>query len=123
MFELCPYSTDLFINKKNQSTIESSIKILRASLEIIKSIPQWNQDAIFSAFENFSLSKNTKMGYIMWPLRISLSGQIVTPGGAMDIMSVIGREETMVRLSYAIELLETAQKPVGTGSKENYRAL
>lgn len=123
MFELCPYSTDLFINKKNQSTIESSIKILRASLEIIKSIPQWNQDAIFSAFENFSLSKNTKLGYIMWPLRIALSGLTVTPGGAMDIMYVIGREEAMVRLSYAIELIEAAQNPAGTGSKENHPAL
>ena len=42
----------------------------------------------------------------MWPLRIAVSGQSVTPAGATEIMDIIGKDESIARIRAAIEKLE-----------------
>ena len=42
----------------------------------------------------------------MWPIRTAVSGKQNTPGGATEIMEVLGREESVSRIRAAITLLE-----------------
>ena len=42
----------------------------------------------------------------MWPIRIALSGKQMTPAGATEILSVLGKEESLKRVKAAIERLE-----------------
>lgn len=105
LYKLSPYSLELFINKKNKSTLESSIGLINSSLAIVNSVDPWNQDTLKNVFEDFSRSRNIKFGHLMWPLRIALSGLSVTPGGAIEIMSIIGKNETINRFNYAIHLI------------------
>ena len=39
-----------------------------------------------------------KNGTLLWPVRISLAGKLVTPGGAIEIATLLGREESLRRL-------------------------
>ena len=41
----------------------------------------------------------------MWPLRIAVSGRAVTPGGAVEICRILGRDETLRRVAAAIAKL------------------
>jgi len=51
----------------------------------------------------FIAEKGVKNGPVLWPLRIAISGQENTPGGAYEIAGLLGREETLrrIRLSLA----------------------
>ena len=42
----------------------------------------------------------------MWPVRTAVSGKQNTPGGATEIMEIIGKEESLRRIQKGIELLE-----------------
>lgn len=41
----------------------------------------------------------------MWPIRTALSGKQMTPAGATEIMEIIGKEESLLRIRAAIEKL------------------
>ena len=45
-----------------------------------------------------------KMGTFMWPVRISLSGQKVTPGGVTELLYLLGKDESIVRLNKGMEI-------------------
>ena len=49
--------------------------------------------------------KGYKVGYVMWPLRTAVSGKQNTPGGATEIMEILGKEESLARIRKGIELL------------------
>jgi len=50
--------------------------------------------------------KEYKNGYVMWPIRTAVSGKQMTPGGATELMEVLGKEESISRIKAAIEKLE-----------------
>ena len=39
-----------------------------------------------------------KNGWMLWPMRIALSGMQFTPGGGIEIAAILGREESLARL-------------------------
>lgn len=39
-----------------------------------------------------------KNGAVLWPLRIAISGMASTPGGAIEIAWLLGKEETLRRI-------------------------
>ena len=41
----------------------------------------------------------------MWPLRTAVSGKQNTPGGATELMEVLGKEESLSRIRKGIEKL------------------
>ena len=53
----------------------------------------------------FGKEKGYKTGYIMWPIRTALSGKQMTPGGATELMEILGKEESIARIKKGIELL------------------
>jgi len=100
------YSTDLYLNKKNKIDDTSVVKhVLTASVPVLQGISQFDNDTIFAAFAPLSETLGMKLGAVMWCLRIAVSGLTATPGGATEIMEVIGKEETLDRVHRAISLL------------------
>jgi glutamyl-tRNA synthetase len=106
LHKLQTYDKQLFINKKNKSTVESSLVILKESFCIIEHLKEWSEDILHTEFEEMAQRKELKFGSLMWSLRIALSGLMVTPGGAIEIMLIIGKEESLRRIEYAIKMLE-----------------
>ncbi len=96
--EPCEYGTELFLNKKNKVTAENALPLLQSAYDILLGATEWTSDALFALFSAKAEELGVKSGALLWCARIALSGMTVTPGGATEIMAVIGREETMRRM-------------------------
>lgn len=96
------YSAELFVNKKNKVTLENAPEILKEALPVLEVQSEWNNDALYSSLVALSEKLAIKSGTLMWCLRIAASGMAVTPGGATEIMEVIGKDETISRIKTAI---------------------
>lgn len=102
------YDLSLFTNKKNKLTGESSLELLKKELPALEALPDWNYDAIHDLLYALAEQEGVKIGKIMWPLRIAAAGKSVTPGGAIEIALILGKEETLRRLELGIGRLEAA---------------
>ncbi|MCX5786760.1 MAG: glutamate--tRNA ligase [Elusimicrobia bacterium] len=96
------YSTELFINKKNKTTLEGSRAVLSDLQTILSGLASWDHTSIYGAVNSYAVEKSSKIGPIMWPLRIALSGLAVTPTGAIEIAELLGKDETLRRISAGI---------------------
>ena len=61
-----------------------------------------------NTFIDLAKAKEVKNGRVMFPARVALTFKAMTPGGAVEIAHILGKEETMRRLNNAIESLEKA---------------
>ena len=65
----------------------------------------YSNDALFEMLSAYAKEQGYKVGYVMWPIRTALSGKQMTPAGATEILEVLGKEESLVRIQAAIEKL------------------
>jgi glutamyl-tRNA synthetase len=100
------YEKELFLNKKNKiSDFETVKTILTAAYSTLEKIDSFDNDTLFAALTPLTESLGMKTGAIMWCIRIAVSGLSSTPGGATEIMEVIGKTESLSRIKSAIDLL------------------
>ncbi len=104
--ELPTYSSEFYIHKKMKTTKESSLEKLKEILPNIVSLADWSQQNIHDMLIKFAIDKEIKNGQIMWPVRTAISGVEVTPGGAVEILTILGKEESIRRINMGIKLLE-----------------
>ncbi|MBQ4307712.1 MAG: glutamate--tRNA ligase [Lachnospiraceae bacterium] len=104
--ELPDYGTELFRHKKMKTDEKTSLEVLREIIPVLESAEDYSNDALYAAIQQFVAGKGYKNGYVLWPLRIAVSGKAMTPAGATEIMSVIGKEETLRRVKDGIARLE-----------------
>lgn len=106
-FESVPeYDIAMYAHKKMKTSPESSLEVLRQVLPTLEALDDYSNDAIYQALSNFVAEKGYKNGYVLWPVRTAVSGKQMTPGGATEIMEVIGKEESLSRIRSAIDKLE-----------------
>ena len=96
------YDKNLYVNKKNKLTLDESREILSNVLPILKNEDDYSNDNLFAVLKKYGESKDIKIGKLMWPIRIALSGLENTPAGATEIASIIGKEETVIRMENAL---------------------
>lgn len=96
------YDASLFCNKKNKVTEESAREILKELPAVIEGVEEFNNDGLYAALLSLAEKLGVKSGAVMWCVRIAVAGLAVTPGGATEIMEVLGREETLRRLAVAL---------------------
>ena len=99
------YSAELFVHAKNKTTLEGSRAVLKELETILGALPCWEYAAVLGAVKAYAEAKGAKLGPVMWPLRIAISGQAVTPTGAIEIAELLGKPETLRRITAAIEKL------------------
>ena len=97
------YDASLFANKKNKVTPDGAKEILAAALPVLSALEDFSNDSLYTALLSLAESLGVKSGAVMWSLRIAVAGLAVTPGGATEIMEVLGKEETLARLAIAME--------------------
>lgn len=100
------YDVSMFTNKKSKSTSESSLAILQDVLPILQGQEVFTNDALYGVLSAYIQEKELKTNHVMWPLRIAVSGKMMTPGGATELMEVLGKEESIARIQAAIEKLQ-----------------
>ena len=99
------YSNDLYTHKKMKTNAENSLQLLTEVLPVLEAAGDFSNDALFAALQAFAAEKEYKTGFVMWPIRTALSGKAATPGGATELLSLLGKEESLARIRAAIEKL------------------
>ncbi len=104
--ELPEYDTALYIHKKSKTDEAGSLEMLRAMLPVFESIGDWCDESILAAMTGMAEKCGCKNAKVMWPVRIAAAGKAVTPGGAVEICRILGKDETLRRIRIGIEKLE-----------------
>ena len=108
-FEEVPeYDIEMYRHKKMKTTPESSLEVLKEMLPMFEAQEDYSNDALYATLVNYVAEKGCKNGYAMWPIRTAVSGKQMTPGGATEIMEIIGKEASVNRIKAAITKLEAA---------------
>ena len=99
------YDIELFTSKKMKTTPETAKEALTAVLPILENLPEWNQEAIHAALFAEIEKLGVKNGWLLYPLRVAVSGKQFTPGGGIELAVVLGREETLARIRASLAKL------------------
>ena len=103
-FEALPdYDVSLFQNKKWKVTPEKAKKVLSDLLPLLEAQQDWSNDALYEVLKTYSQREEVKPGFTIWPVRIAVSGRQVTPAGATEIMEVLGKDESLLRIHVSLD--------------------
>ncbi len=103
--ELPEYDVAMYTHKKMKTNAETSLEVLQEILPILEAQEDYSNDALYATLLKYVEQKGCKNGYVMWPIRTAISGKQMTPGGATELMEVLGKEESLARIRKGIELL------------------
>ena len=105
-FDVLPeYDTELFVHKKSKSDKDSSKDVLGRVIPLFEALESWEDDSILSVMVKLAEELEAKNAKVMWPVRIAAAGKAVTPGGAVEICRILGKEESLRRLRVGLEKL------------------
>ena len=103
--EVPEYDISMYTHKKMKTNAQSSLEVLKEILPRLEAQEDYSNDALYQLLVDFVKEKGYKNGYVMWPIRTAVSGKQMTPGGASEIMEIIGKEESLKRIQDAINRL------------------
>lgn len=105
-FDALPeYDTEMYCHKKMKTDEAISKEMLIKLIPVIESISEWTAEAIHEALFDFIAKLEVKNGLVLWPLRTALSGKQTTPGGGVELLHILGKEESLKRINRGIEKL------------------
>ncbi len=105
-FDALPdYDVEFYVNKKSKTDKEISRSMLTAAIPALEAVSDWTVEAIHDCLIALAAKLGVKNATLMWPVRIAASGRLVTPGGAVEICHILGREESLRRLRLGLTKL------------------
>ena len=106
-FDVLPeYDVEFFTNKKSKTNSEVSLEMLKQAIPALESIETWTNESVHDTLISLAEKLGVKNATLMWPVRIAAAGKMVTPGGAVEICYILGKEETLRRLRLGQAKLE-----------------
>lgn len=103
--ELPEYDIEMYTHKKMKTNSENSLEVLTEILPRLEAQEDYSNDALYEMLLSYVNEKGIKNGMVMWPIRTAVSGKQMTPGGATELMEVLGKEESIRRIKIGIEKL------------------
>lgn len=107
--ELPDYDVAMYTHKKMKTNSENSLEVLKELLPLYEELEDYSILAIEKVAMDYVAEKGCKNGLALWPLRTAVSGKQMTPGGAYEIMEILGKEESLARIRKGIERLDGVQ--------------
>lgn len=106
--ELPDYDIAMYTHKKMKTNSENSLEVLKEMLPILENHNDYSIDSLHDLIMKYIADKGIKNGQGLWPLRTAVSGKQMTPGGAFEIMEILGKDESIRRIKVGIDKLEQA---------------
>ena len=105
-FENLPdYDTELFVHQKSKTDKTIALDMLKAAKDTFETLSDWTKDSVHDIMVSLAERLGVKNATLMWPVRIATAGRTVTPGGAVEVCWILGRDETLRRIELAIAKL------------------
>ena len=99
------FDSVLYENKKQKTDATVAKQVLPLVLTALSKIEDFSNDNLFKTLSSLSETLSIKSRQLFYVLRIALTGLEVTPGGATEILEILGKEESIKRVKSALELL------------------
>ena len=98
------FDAALYTNKRNKATPEKAKELLPAMISLLETVgdDDWNNAALYEKLNAYIEETGVKKGLAMWVLRIAAAGKAVTPGGATEILTLLGRNVSLERLKKSL---------------------
>jgi len=104
--ELPEYDVEMYFHKKMKTDKEICIRALEASLEVYHGIQNWeNVDELQASIQALPEKLGLKNGQVYWPIRTAMTGKQFTPGGALEMPYILGKEEAIHRTKVGLHKL------------------
>ena len=103
--ELPEYDIEMYTHKKMKTDAVISLEVLKKVLPVIEGITEWTEEKVHEALFALIAEMEVKNGVVLWPVRTALSGKQFTPGGAIEIAYILGKDECISRIKKGIEKL------------------
>jgi len=103
--QLPDYDAALYVHKKSKTDGTISRVMLDAAIEALGGLGDWTAEAIHESMKALAERLEVKNATLMYPVRIAVAGKAVTPGGAVELCAILGRDETLRRLQLGLEKL------------------
>ena len=102
------FDAELYSNKRNKVTPEKAAELLPTLIALLEDTPEekWDNDSLYAMLEDFIEKNDLKKGLVMWVLRIGAAGQKITPGGATELLALLGKPASLTRLKKSLANLE-----------------
>ena len=104
--DLPSYPISFYEHKKMKSSPESSLEYMEDILPSLEALEDWSTETIHNHFISYAKDKEIKNGMIMWPVRTAVSGLESSPGGAIELLYILGKDESLARIKAGINLLK-----------------
>lgn len=99
------YDTALFVHQKMKTTPEIAKTAIAGAIEVFKNLEPFTEAAIHDGLNAKCEELQLKKGQLFWSVRVALTGQASTPGGAVEMADILGKEESLRRLRYSFNLI------------------
>ncbi len=106
--ELPDYDIEMYTHKKMKTNSEIALAVLRDLLPRFEKLTDYSIAGIEKVCMDYVAEKEIKNGVCLWPLRTAVSGKQMTPGGAYEIMEILGKDESLRRIRIGIDKLAAA---------------
>lgn len=100
------YDLNMFIHQKMKVDFNVAEKAVKVAIDALSALDDWSEDGIRNCITEAAAAAEMKGGQIMFSMRVALTGEPVTPGGAIEMAAVLGKEESLARLKFSLNLLE-----------------
>lgn len=100
------YSNDLYNHKKMKTNPGIALESLKAVREVLAGTDDYSEENLHTLLMEVPKKIGRKNGQVLFPLRLAVTGLQSTPGGAIEIAAILGKQETLRRLDLSIAQLE-----------------
>ncbi len=102
------YDLALYTHQKMKTNPEVALTAIDLVLPVLAAQTDWTEAALHENLMAAIAASGMKNGQVLWPVRISMTGRESTPGGAIEMAYLLGKDETLRRLHAAKARLANA---------------
>lgn len=102
------YDLNMYVHQKMKVDADVARRAVKAAIDALTDFENWTADGIKERIKSYCDEIGMKSGQVMFSMRVALTGEPVTPGGAIEMALVLGKEESMRRMKFSLNLLEKA---------------
>ncbi len=106
--EFGEYDLNMYVHQKMKVDFSVAKQAVKVAIWALETFDDWTDEGIKECIRQAAESAGMKAGQVMFSMRVALTGAPVTPGGAIEMAKVLGKQESLRRLKYSLSLLEAA---------------
>jgi glutamyl-tRNA synthetase len=99
------YDTAIYTHKKMKTDSAIALDSLKQALNFLDKTDDYSEETLHETLMAFIAGLGIKNGQMLWPLRCALSGKQASFGGAIELLAILGKDESVKRIQKGIEML------------------